>query len=284
MKNQLPLLLCGLLLFSVRSFSNEMENTNHPSTVLTITTAWIKGQDYSKLYKKRNQTITLSCTTDGLYLTNKGADGESFGSLSDISFKNTRFSYVLTAKWHYQNSYDSNTGIVEIRLMVYHSDKTFSFSFNSGGVTQFKGYVLNNNMKAIEDHLTGVSHTFADVMPSFQGGDIDTFRRWVAQNMKYPQEALENRISGRVVASFVINTDGKLSNIKIIQSPDIILSTEVIRILRLAPKWTPGFKDGKPVKVEFSIPCDFNISDGYEIPTIDNSKKMQKLQQILIEV
>ena len=115
----------------------------------------LEGLDYSELYKNRNQTITLSCTTDGLYLTNKGTDGESFGALSDISLQNTAFSYVLTAKWHYQNSYDSNTGIIEIRLMVFHSDKTFSLSYNSDGVTLgvtlFKGYALTNNMKAIED-------------------------------------------------------------------------------------------------------------------------------------
>ena len=89
--------------------------------------------------------------------------------------------------------------------MVFHSDKTFSLSYNSDGVTLgvtlFKGYALTNNMKAIEDHLTGFLTTTADIMPSFQGGDINTFRRWIAENVKYPQEALENGVSGRVVAS-----------------------------------------------------------------------------------
>ena len=126
------ILLTLSLLFGISSHSQSEwgTQTTHPSIVLTITTAWIKGQDYSELYKNRNQTITLSCTTDGLYLTNKGTDGESFGALSDISLQNTAFSYVLTAKWHYQNSYDSNTGIIKIRLMVFHSDKTFSLSYN----------------------------------------------------------------------------------------------------------------------------------------------------------
>ena len=276
------ILLTLSLLFGISSHSQSEwgTQTTHSSIVLTITTAWIKGQDYSELYKNRNQTITLSCTTDGLYLTNKGTDGESFGALSDISLQNTAFSYVLTAKWHYQNSYDSNTGIIKIRLMVFHSDKTFSLSYNSDGVTLgvtlFKGYALTNNMKAIEDHLTGVLTTTADIMPSFQGGDINTFRQWIAENVKYPQEALENGVSGRVVASFVINADGKLSDIEIIQSPAIILSTEVIRVLGLAPKWTPGFQNGRPVKVKFTTPCDFNISDEYGTPTINNSEKNVK--------
>lgn len=69
-----------------------------------------------------------------------------------------------------------------------------------------------------------------DVMPSFQGGDLDTFRKWVNANVVYPQLALENGISGRVVTSFVIEKDGSLSNIEIIQSPDKILSAEVMRV------------------------------------------------------
>ena len=59
----------------------------------------------------------------------------------------------------------------------------------------------------------------AETMPSFQGGDLNTFRNWVQQNVKFPQIALENGIQGRVVLSFVIEKDGRLTNIQVLQTP-----------------------------------------------------------------
>lgn len=113
-----------------------------------------------------------------------------------------------------------------------------------------------------------------DVMPSFQGGDLDTFRKWVNANVVYPQLALENGISGRVVTSFVIEKDGSLSNIEIIQSPDKILSAEVMRVLLLAPAWTPGTQKGKVVRVRYTLPCDFSFSD--DAPSTENEQKTPK--------
>lgn len=113
-----------------------------------------------------------------------------------------------------------------------------------------------------------------DVMPSFQGGDLDTFRKWVNANVVYPQLALENGISGRVVTSFVIEKDGSLSNIEIIQSPDKILSAEVMRVLLLAPAWTPGTQKGKVVRVRYTLPCDFSFSD--DAPSTKNEQKTPK--------
>ena len=55
-------------------------------------------------------------------------------------------------------------------------------------------------------------------MPSFQGGDLNTFRTWVQQNVKFPQIALENGIQGRVVLSFVIEKDGRLTSIQVLPS------------------------------------------------------------------
>ena len=80
----------------------------------------------------------------------------------------------------------------------------------------------------------------AETMPSFQGGDLNTFRNWVQQNVKFPQIALENGIQGRVVLSFVIEKDGRLTNIQVLQTPDRSLSEEAIRVLSKSPKWSPG--------------------------------------------
>ena len=84
---------------------------------------------------------------------------------------------------------------------------------------------------------------------SFMGGDEGTFRNWVQQNVKFPQIALENGIQGRVVLSFVIEKDGRLTNIQVLQTPDRSLSEEAIRVLNKSPKWSPGKQRNQAVRV-----------------------------------
>ncbi len=96
-------------------------------------------------------------------------------------------------------------------------------------------------------------------MPSFQGGDLNTFRNWVQGKLHYPQIAQENGISGRVVLSFVIEKDGTLTNIEVLQSPDRSLSEEAVRVLETSPKWEPGMQSNKSVRVKYTLPVDFQI-------------------------
>ena len=98
-------------------------------------------------------------------------------------------------------------------------------------------------------------------MPSFQGGDLNTFRKWVQENLRFPQIALENGISGRVTLQFVIERDGRLTNIKVLQSPDRSLSEEATRVLNKSPKWSPGKQRNKPVRVSYTLPVDFRVSN-----------------------
>ena len=98
-------------------------------------------------------------------------------------------------------------------------------------------------------------------MPSFQGGDILTFRTWVQKSIIYPQTALINNISGRVLLMFVIERDGSLTDIQVLQSPDSSLSNEAIRVLKISPKWEPGKQRNKPVRVKYTLPVDFRIAN-----------------------
>lgn len=101
----------------------------------------------------------------------------------------------------------------------------------------------------------------AETMPKFQGGDLNTFRNWVQQNVKFPQIALENGIQGRVVLSFVIEKDGRLTNVEVLQTPDRSLSEEAIRVLNKSPKWTPGKQRNQTVRVKYTLPVDFRVQN-----------------------
>ena len=96
--------------------------------------------------------------------------------------------------------------------------------------------------------------TPADTMPRFQNGDMTTFCYWMSRNINYPQEAIDSGLEGKVVFSFIVETDGSLSEFKILQSPSVILSQEVERVFNNSPKWEPGLYMDKKVRVRLTVP------------------------------
>ena len=101
-------------------------------------------------------------------------------------------------------------------------------------------------------------HTVAEVFPVFPGGG-QALSHFIASNLKYPLIAQERNIQGRVIVQLVINKDGTLSDFKVVQSPDLNLSKEALRVLKLMPIWIPGQSGGKPVRVRYTIPITFRL-------------------------
>lgn len=101
---------------------------------------------------------------------------------------------------------------------------------------------------------------FVDQMPKFNGGSLDDFRLWALQHFRYPTEAQKKNIEGRVVVQFVIDTEGNLGRIRIVESPDKLLSDEVTRVLQSSPAWSAGSQRGQKVNVKFSLPLQFRLS------------------------
>ncbi len=101
----------------------------------------------------------------------------------------------------------------------------------------------------------------AEEMPSFQGGDLNTFRNWVMGNLVYPTLANEYGISGRVIVNFVVEKDGSLTNIRVLQSPDPLLSEAAIAQLQKSPRWTPGKNRNIPVRIQYTMPIEFKLNN-----------------------
>ena len=122
--------------------------------------------------------------------------------------------------------------------------------------------VIEEKEEEIEEEEIFVN---AEVMPTFQGGDLSKFRNWVMDNVKYPQIALENGIQGNVVVSFVVEKDGKISRINVLQSPDKTLTEATLAVLDKANKlkngWKPGKQRNKPVRVTYTLPVSFRIQN-----------------------
>lgn len=94
---------------------------------------------------------------------------------------------------------------------------------------------------------------------SFQGGDLQSFVKWVQENIKYPEEYAETTILGKVYVQFTVDQKGKIVDIKILRGVDTLLDNEVIRVLKSSPLWTPAKQGGKAVKQTFTIPVVFKL-------------------------
>ncbi|MEO6149318.1 MAG: TonB family protein [Mucilaginibacter sp.] len=103
-------------------------------------------------------------------------------------------------------------------------------------------------------------------LPEFPGGTQE-FMRFIAHNIRYPARARENTITGRVFGTFVVEPNGSLSDVKITKGIGYGCDEEVVRVIRLSPKWKPGIQNGRPVRVQYNVPVTFNLEvNGVPIP------------------
>ena len=95
-------------------------------------------------------------------------------------------------------------------------------------------------------------------MPEYPGG-IAALLEYLMKNVKYPADAEKQKIEGRVIATFIVETDGSISNIEVAKPVFPSLDAEAVRVLSGMPKWTPGRQNGKEVRVKYAVPISFNL-------------------------
>ncbi len=95
-------------------------------------------------------------------------------------------------------------------------------------------------------------------MPEFPGGML-ALRRYIAEHIQYPVLAQENEIEGTVVVKFVVGKKGEVSNVTVIRGVDPLLDSEAIRVVKHLPPFKPGYNNGRPVKVWFTLPIVFKL-------------------------
>lgn len=97
-----------------------------------------------------------------------------------------------------------------------------------------------------------------DEKPSFPGGE-SAMKSYLNSNVKYPVEAQENCIQGRVIVQFIIEKDGSISDVKISRSDDPSFDREALRVVKAMPKWNPGKLQGIPARVKNEVPVVFRF-------------------------
>ena len=100
--------------------------------------------------------------------------------------------------------------------------------------------------------------TQPEIAPEFPGGTV-ALLSLIQQNIKYPEEAKEQEIQGRVIVQFTIEKDGSVSDVKVVKSVHPLVDEQVVRAISAMPAWKPGMHEGKPVRVSYSLPFRFRL-------------------------
>lgn len=108
--------------------------------------------------------------------------------------------------------------------------------------------------QVLDDRIFDVVEEIA----SFPGGDSECMN-WLRNNIRYPEKAEVKGVQGRVIVSFIVNRDGSIVDVKVVRSPDELLSNEAVRVVKLMPKWKPARLNNKTVRSRLNLPIMFRL-------------------------
>ena len=133
-------------------------------------------------------------------------------------------------------------------------------TFDVKGNDEAEGEVLKAKEVIADEPKVEEQKVFdvVEQMPEFPGGQAELLK-WISEHIKYPAVAEENGIQGRVVATFVVERDGSVTDVKVVRSIDPALDKEAIRVLKQMPKWIPGKQNGSAVRVKYTVPVTFKL-------------------------
>lgn len=101
-----------------------------------------------------------------------------------------------------------------------------------------------------------------DRYPTFRGQDPrPAFSKWVSAHLKYPKEARDAHIDGTVLVKFVVGRNGGIQEVEVEKGVFPALDAEAVRVIKSSPKWKPGMKDGRPVRVTYHHPVVFILPE-----------------------
>ena len=115
-----------------------------------------------------------------------------------------------------------------------------------------------NAQKTVVSQTSQKVYEEVEQMPQYPGG-MQAMAEFLQTNMKYPEDAAKQKVEGRVMVQFVVETDGSISDVHVAKQVFPSLDAEAIRVVQSMPKWMPGKKKGKVVRVRYNLPIVFRM-------------------------
>lgn len=172
--------------------------------------------------------------------------------IPSMMFTTGRFPEFQTSKDTYDN--------VEFDLMEKELEYIYNYSVSliNGPKPMFS---VASELRKRTEGQNVVPYYDCDHKPSFLGStDPRVFlQKWVYQYLKYPKQALSEGIQGKVLVDFIIDENGKVTDVKVLKGVDPALDDEAVRVISASPAWKPGYVQGKKVKSEISLYVEFRL-------------------------
>lgn len=126
-------------------------------------------------------------------------------------------------------------------------------------VLGLQGYAQGERKRPAYDTIPYALNSMFDKPLTFQGEPVHTFSNWCLSQIKYPEDAIIHRITGRVTLQFIIDTAGVVSSVKVMRSAHPLLDNEAVRVVSSSPAWNPVTVNGKKANVRFTYPIVFDL-------------------------
>ena len=126
-------------------------------------------------------------------------------------------------------------------------------SADASGLVETPEEMLKKNPNA------AIPFSAVENKPTFNDSDANEFSKWVSEQVKYPQDAIDANIQGKVVLQFTVNKEGQVEDVKVLHGVSETLDAEAVRVVSSSPKWEPGSMNGTPVNVKYTFPVLFRL-------------------------
>lgn len=127
-------------------------------------------------------------------------------------------------------------------------------SADASGLLETPEEMLKKNPNA------AIPFSVVENKPTFNDSDANEFSKWVSEQVKYPQDAIDADIQGKVVLQFTVNKEGQVEDVKVLHGVSESLDAEAVRVVSSSPKWEPGSQNGTPVNVKYTFPVLFRLN------------------------
>lgn len=166
-----------------------------------------------------------------------------------------------TGKYSEHNTEKDTQSILDYETMERELEYIYNFVLEVAGTSQtlaFRESKVPARGPAYDDV---VSYYDCDMRPTFlNSADITPFmEKWVYPNLKYPEDAVRDGVQGRVMVDFIIDKDGKVTDVRVVRGVDIELDEEAVRVISASPKWKPGRVNGQKVRTSITVPVEFRL-------------------------
>lgn len=166
-----------------------------------------------------------------------------------------------TGKYSEHNTERDTQSILDYDTMEKELEYIYNFLLEVAGTSQTLAFRESRVPARGPAYDDVVSYYDCDQRPTFlNSADIAPFmEKWVYPNLKYPEGAVRDGVQGRVMVDFIIDKDGKVTDVRVVRGIDIELDEEAVRVISASPKWKPGRVNGQKVRTSITVPVEFRL-------------------------